>query len=105
MSKLLSIADMSITRAGTTSLAEQQLFNIKKIIVPISRTHDQYANADRYKKIHNDIVIDAKLSNYLETLDLTLQQHIGYKKLPYNHAVFDSITTIKDTIAKTILTS
>ena len=99
MAAILSIADMSITRAGTTSLAEQQLFNIKKIIVPISRTHDQYNNAQRYHKHHHDIVIDAKEKGYLETLDLTLQQHIGYKKKSYDMKAFTSITTIKDTIA------
>jgi UDP-N-acetylglucosamine:LPS N-acetylglucosamine transferase len=85
MSHILSLVDMSITRAGTTSLTEQQLFNIKKIIVPISWTHDQYANADRYRSKYHDIIIDTKLPNYLETLDLTLQQHLGYKKKPYNH--------------------
>jgi UDP-N-acetylglucosamine:LPS N-acetylglucosamine transferase len=60
MATVLDLADMSITRAGTTSLAEQQLFAIKKIIIPISWTHDQYTNAQRYHTQHQDILIDAK---------------------------------------------
>jgi UDP-N-acetylglucosamine--N-acetylmuramyl-(pentapeptide) pyrophosphoryl-undecaprenol N-acetylglucosamine transferase len=100
MASLLSIADMSMTRAGTTSLAEQQLFNIKKIIVPISWTHDQYTNAARYQKKYQDIVIDTQQVGAIETLDLTLQQHKGFKKQPYDTAVFSSIGTIKDTIAQ-----
>lgn len=100
MARVLSIADMSMTRAGTTSLAEQQLFNIKKIIVPISWTHDQYTNAARYQKKQHDIVIDTKQPGSVETLDLTLQQHIGFKKTPYDTSIFNSIKTIKDTIAQ-----
>jgi len=103
MSKLLSIVDLSITRGGTTSLAEQQLYNIKKIIVPISWTHDQYANADRYRYKHHDIIVDTKLPNYLETLDLTLQQYLGYKKKTPNEKWFNTIVIIKDIIAKALL--
>jgi UDP-N-acetylglucosamine--N-acetylmuramyl-(pentapeptide) pyrophosphoryl-undecaprenol N-acetylglucosamine transferase len=100
MATLLSIVDMSMTRAGTTSLAEQQLFNIKKIIVPISWTHDQYTNAAWYQKKHQDIVIDTQQPGAVETLDLTLQQHKGFKKQPYDKAVFSSIGKIKNTIAQ-----
>jgi UDP-N-acetylglucosamine--N-acetylmuramyl-(pentapeptide) pyrophosphoryl-undecaprenol N-acetylglucosamine transferase len=103
MSKLLSIVDMSITRAGTTSLAEQQLYNIKKIIIPISWTHDQYANADRYRSKYHDIVVDTKIPNYLETIDLTLQQYLGYKKKIPNETWFDNILIIKDIVAKALL--
>jgi len=102
MSTVLSLSDMSITRGGTTSLAEQQLFNLKKIIIPISWTHDQYANAVYYHQKYHDVVIDTNLNNYLETLDFTLQQHIGFKKKPYDTAVFSSIKTIKDAIAKSL---
>lgn len=99
MAKVLELSDMSITRAGTTSLAEQQLFGIKKIIAPISWTHDQFLNAERYHKTHHDIVIDMSLPSYIETLDLTLQQHIGYKKKSYDLQAFTSITQVKNTIA------
>lgn len=100
MATVLSLADMSMTRAGTTSLAEQQLFNIKKIIVPISWTHDQYTNAARYQKHYQDIVIDTQQVGSVETLDLTLQQHQGFKKKPYDMAIFNSIKTVKNAIAQ-----
>jgi UDP-N-acetylglucosamine--N-acetylmuramyl-(pentapeptide) pyrophosphoryl-undecaprenol N-acetylglucosamine transferase len=100
MATVLSLADMSMTRAGTTSLAEQQLFNIKKIIVPISWTHDQYTNAAWYHKHYQDIVIDTQHVGSVETLDLTLQQHQGFKKKPYDKSIFNSIKTVKDTIAQ-----
>ena len=102
MATVLSLADMSMTRAGTTSLAEQQLFGVKKIIVPISWTHDQYANAAYYHKKQHDVVIDAQLPNYLETLDLTLQQHKGFKKKPYDTQSFNSIGITKDEIAQSL---
>ena len=103
MSTVLSLVDMSITRGGTTSLAEQQLFNIKKIIVPISWTHDQYANAAYYHKNNQDVVIDTTVDNYLETLDFTLQQYSGFKKNIYDIKGFNSISKVKDAIAKSLV--
>ena len=50
--------DISLTRWWTTSLAEQKLFNLKSIIVPIPRTHDQKLNAERYVKNFNDIMVE-----------------------------------------------
>ena len=50
--------DISLTRWWTTSLAEQKLFNLKSIIVPIPRTHDQKLNAERYVKNFNDILVE-----------------------------------------------
>jgi UDP-N-acetylglucosamine:LPS N-acetylglucosamine transferase len=38
MSYLYYLSDIAITRGGATSLAEQQLFGIKKIIVPTPYT-------------------------------------------------------------------
>lgn len=46
-------SDIAITRAGTTSLAEQELFDLKLIMIPIPRTHDQLDNAKRYVQ-HKD---------------------------------------------------
>lgn len=60
MGELLSICDIAITRGGTTSLAEQQLYNLKQIIIPIPRTHDQYDNAKRYVQHHKDIMVDQR---------------------------------------------
>ena len=60
MGELFAICDIAITRGGTTSLAEQNLYDIKQIIVPIPRTHDQYDNAKRYVQHKKDIMIDQK---------------------------------------------
>ena len=38
MGELFAICDIAITRGGTTSLAEQHLYDLKQIIVPIPRT-------------------------------------------------------------------
>ena len=50
--------DISLTRGWTTSLAEQKLFNLKSIIVPIPRTHDQKLNAEWYVKNFNDVLVE-----------------------------------------------
>ena len=55
---LYQYCDISLTRGWTTSLAEQKLFNLKSIIVPIPRTHDQKLNAERYVKKFNDIMVE-----------------------------------------------
>jgi len=60
MGELLSMCDIAITRGGTTSLAEQHLYDLKQIIVPIPWTHDQYDNAKRYVQHHKDIMIDQR---------------------------------------------
>ena len=52
MGNLLVKCDVAITRGGTTSLAEQEIFGIKKIIIPIPRTHDQLKNAQYYQKTY-----------------------------------------------------
>ena len=63
-------SDIAITRAGTTSLAEQDLFDLKLIMVPIPRTHDQFANAKRYVEHRNGILLDEllKLKNFKKTI-------------------------------------
>lgn len=43
--ELYDFSDLVITRAGTTSLAEQDLFGLKMIMIPIPWTHDQKNNA------------------------------------------------------------
>lgn len=60
MGELFAICDIAITRWGTTSLAEQHLYDLKQIIVPIPRTHDQYDNAKRYVQHKKDIMIDQR---------------------------------------------
>ena len=60
--------DISLTRGWTTSLAEQKLFNLKSIIVPIPRTHDQKLNAQRYVKNFNDIMVEQSTPTTSEDL-------------------------------------
>ena len=62
--------DISLTRGWTTSLAEQKLFNLKSIIVPIPRTHDQKLNAEWYVKNFNDIMVEqSKETTSVDLLD------------------------------------
>ena len=57
MGGLLSLCDVAITRAGTTSLEEEKLFGLKLVMIPIPRTHDQLKNAEYYAKHHGDILV------------------------------------------------
>lgn len=83
MARLYQIADLSITRGSATSLAEQHLYNIHKIIVPTPFTwgnHQRY-NWLRYRDTYNDHLFtqDNELSNNLTT---TLATFTTYKKTP-----------------------
>jgi len=60
MGELYNICDITITRGGTTSLAEQKLYDMKQIIIPIPRTHDQYDNAKWYVRYYNDSIINQR---------------------------------------------
>ena len=102
MAALCHLADIAITRAGTTSLAELKLYNIKLIMIPIPWTHDQKHNALRYHKKYDDIILDQKKHNFTSTLDFILQQHKGFHKSPYTPDNMTSIATTKHTIAKAI---
>lgn len=53
LGQLYQASDIAITRAGTTSLAEQELFDLQLIMIPIPRTHDQLDNAKRYVQHKN----------------------------------------------------
>ncbi len=58
--KLLWISDWSITRGWATSLAEQHLFGLKKIIIPLPYTahNHQYWNALYYHFVYGDVLIE-----------------------------------------------
>lgn len=73
-------SDIAITRAGTTSLAEQELFDLKLVMVPIPRTHDQLDNAKRYVKYKDWILIQQDDPRFLPKLAQTLKSLIHYKK-------------------------
>lgn len=103
MSGLYQHCDIAITRAGTTSLAEQKLYDMKLFIVPIPRTHDQYLNAERYEHKYQDIFIDQKSDGFTETIDLILQQHIWYHKKHKHKDIQSSINQTKDIILQKII--
>ena len=73
-------SDIAITRAGTTSLAEQQLFDLKLIMIPIPWTHDQKDNAKWYVKNHEWILVDQDDPEFINKLQDTLLSLKSYKK-------------------------
>ena len=81
MGMLCYYCDIAITRAGTTSLAEQKLYDMKLFIVPIAWTHDQYDNANRYQDNYGDILIDQKDEWFLNRLILEIKRHKEFKKI------------------------
>jgi UDP-N-acetylglucosamine:LPS N-acetylglucosamine transferase len=80
MGELCNVCDIAITRGGTTALAEQKLYDIKQIIVPIPRTHDQYDNAKWYVKTHNDILINQRDADFQKQLADAIKYYKGFKK-------------------------
>lgn len=97
---LLKYCDIALTRAWTTSLAEQKLFDLKIIMVPIPRTHDQYDNAKYYVKHYNDILLDSKDRNYNQNMLEVLKQHVWFKKKQSNKDLTSQINKAKDVILK-----
>jgi len=80
MAELDNICDIALTRGGTTSLAEQKLYDMKQIIVPIPRTHDQYDNALWYVKHCQDIILDQKAHDFTHQLKTKLLELKSFKK-------------------------
>ena len=78
--ELYKHCDISLTRWWTTSLAEQKLFNIKSIIVPIPRTHDQKLNAEWYVKNFNDIMVEQSTPTTSQDLHDALISLLDYHK-------------------------
>lgn len=83
IARLYSISDASISRGSITSLQEQQLFGLKKAIVPLPFTwwDHQTVNAKWYEEHYGDVWIpqDEYLQVNLEKYLLWLK---GYKKQP-----------------------
>jgi UDP-N-acetylglucosamine:LPS N-acetylglucosamine transferase len=79
MAVLYQHCDIAITRAGTTSMAEQKLWDMKLCMVPLPWTHDQYDNALYYQKQYDDQLIeqDEELSSNLRRY---LLSHASYRK-------------------------
>lgn len=110
MGALCYRADIWLTRAGTTSLAEQKLYNMKLFIVPIAWTHDQYDNAKYYVSHFQDLLIDQRSPDFEKNLFQTFQDHVWFRKKQKqeSQAMKKELLTIvwlaKDTIAKAIIT-
>jgi UDP-N-acetylglucosamine:LPS N-acetylglucosamine transferase len=100
---LCYICDIAITRAGTTSLAEQKLYDMKLIMVPIPWTHDQYDNAKYYVKKHQDILVDQKNEQFLTNLSLAIRKFKNFKKKLSKKDRGEEISQAKIKIIESIL--
>ena len=95
--------DISLTRGWTTSLAEQKLFNLKSIIVPIPRTHDQKLNAEWYAKNFNDIIVEQSKETTSEDLLNALVSLKNYHKPEISTNILAEIWKAKHTILDYLL--
>ncbi|PID34827.1 MAG: hypothetical protein CR971_01215 [candidate division SR1 bacterium] len=98
MGTLLYHTDIAITRAGTTSLAEQKLYGIKSIIVAIPWTHDQSTNAKYYVNKYQDISLNQKSSNFVEEMAKLLEHYKDFKKEVDSVDIVSNITSAKEKI-------
>lgn len=105
MGILCSIADIGLTRAGTTSLAEQKLYDMKLFIVPIAWTHDQYDNAKYYVSQYQDLLIDQKSSDFEKHLLQAFYEHVWFKKQQKQKDYLALVCQAKDKIATAIVAS
>ena len=103
MGLLLKFCDMSLTRAWTTSLAEQKLYNLKIVMVPIPRTHDQYDNAKFYVEHYDDILLDSNDPNYKENMLSIFTQYQNFKKEKVTKDILAEISVAKDKIVKALI--
>lgn len=100
---LYQYCDISLTRWWTTSLAEQKLFNLKSIIVPIPRTHDQKLNAEWYVKHFNDILVEQSKPTTQEDLQNALLSLKDYHKPEITIDIHKEILKAKHTILDILL--
>ncbi|MCK9466832.1 MAG: glycosyltransferase [Candidatus Absconditabacterales bacterium] len=103
MGLLLKHCDISLTRAGTTSLAEQKLYNLKIVMVPIPWTHDQYDNAKYYVDNYDDILLDSKDPNYKDNMLEIFNNYKNFKKEEIVLDISSEISSAKDTIISELL--
>lgn len=92
-------ADIAITRAGATTLAEIESFNIKMIIIPLkeSANNHQYYNALEYEKKWNILIRENELNKIWIDKILTFD---WYKKEFTDFKSINSLDIIKKTILK-----
>ncbi len=103
--KIYLQSDVAITRAWVTSLEEMQLFNIKKIIVPLPCTHDQEQNAKWYVERYWDIYLDQEDKNFVKNLKKSIFEYINYQKKEVNlKEVWEKIEVAKKIIWEEMIT-
>ena len=101
MGRLLAMCDAAITRAGTTSLAEEKLFWLRLVIVPIPWTHDQLRNAEYYMKHYGDLLVKQD-DSFLLNLPITLETLQGHRKNRSWENLTEEIERPKDRICESI---
>ena len=69
IASLLRDADIAITRGSATTLAEIDVFGVKKIIIPLPQAakNHQYWNAREYEN-NGDILLEQSQIQHLKTL-------------------------------------
>ena len=102
MARLYQLSDISITRGSATSLAEQHLFGIRKIIVPLPWTggNHQWRNGVWYRDTYEDILINQDDQLDIHLTD-ALQQYTVYKKQtthPQQHMLETPLQTVRQTL-------
>ncbi len=99
---LYAICDLAITRAWVTSLAEQQLFGIKKIIIPTPFTgwNHQFYNWLRYSEKFGDLLIEQN-ERLSETLWKFLQK-FDWRKKDWTHIDEEEVKKAKEVIWESI---
>ena len=103
MGAMLSLCDIAITRAWTTSLAEQKLFGLSLCMIPLPITHDQYQNAQYYRQQYDDSVLDQEAPDFVDQLQQQINSYQWKKKSWYNDdvvlaSIHQSKTTVLDQI-------
>lgn len=100
---LLKYCDISLTRAWTTSLAEQKLYNLKIVMVPIPWTHDQYDNAKFYVEHYDDILLDSTDENYEKNMIEIFTKYQNFKKEKVTKDILAEISVAKEKIVESLL--
>lgn len=100
---LCAHCDLALTRAGTTSLAEQKLYDMKLLMVPIGWTHDQYQNAQRYVDHYDDVLVDQRHEDFLNKLVVELKKYKHTKKEITENNKADLIHAGKDKVWEALL--
>ncbi|MDR2540907.1 MAG: hypothetical protein LBD11_03890 [Candidatus Peribacteria bacterium] len=103
MGEIYEKSDLCLARGGTTSLAEQKLFNIKSIIVPIPRTHDQLDNGKWFVRHYQDILLDQNSPTFLSDMEQVFLSLVHYHKLSPERDIFTEIQQAKKLIWEEIL--